>query len=254
MLKICLESLKWVDEIVIIDDNSTTATLDIARSYTDKIVNHKMEDFASQRNFAMSQTSGEWVLFIDPDERVTKELRREILTTIAGDNTAAAAIPRRNFFLGQEQKFVGGWPDYVIRLLKKQNFDRWEGVLHEQPRYSGQLIHLKNPLIHLTHTDITSMTQKTLSWSHLEAKLRFDASHPKMESWRFFRICISTFFDWYIKKGGYKAGVTGTIESLFQTFSVFFTYVRLWEMQQDPSLEKQYQKLDDQLVASDFTL
>src|SRR5262249_33855832 len=142
------------------------------------------------------------------------------------------------------QKQLGAWPDYVIRLLKKEQFKGYEGTLHEQPKFDGKLGYIASPFIHLTHRDISSMTRKTIDWSPYEAKLRFDANHPNMSSWRFFRICFSTFFDWYIKKGGYKAGTTGTIEAIFQTFSVFMTYVNLWEMQQQPSLAETYKQID----------
>lgn len=255
LLETCLASVKWADEIVIVDDESTNGVLDVARSYTDKIFIHKLTNFADQRNYAMGKASGDWVLFIDPDERVTKQLRDEIQSVIAGAHPelAAWAIPRRNFFLGSEQKRVGGWPDYVIRLLKKSSFRSWQGELHEQPAYEGKLVHLKNPLIHLTHTDIESMTKKTLAWSKIEAQLRINAKHPPMTGPRFLKIFGTTFFDWYVKKGGYKGGTTGTIESIFQTFSVFITYAQLWEMQQKPSLKEKYRIIDKTLLETDFT-
>ncbi len=254
-LATCLESVKWADEIIIVDDDSSNELIEIAKKYTDKIFVHSLTDFASQRDFAMSQATYDWIFFIDPDERVTAGLKEEIqkIVTENESDIGAAAIPRRNFFLGKEQKAIGGWPDYVIRLVKKDRFNKWEGTLHEQPKFHGTLIHLKNPFIHLTHTDITSMTQKTLRWSYLEAGLRFDNNHPKMTSWRFFRVIITTFFDWYIKKGGYRAGTEGTIESIFQTFSVFYSYVRLWEMQRKPTLQRTYQQIDQNLINSNFT-
>lgn len=255
VLRTCLESVKWADEIVIVDDNSVNRSVEIAKEYTDKIYKRPLVTFADQRNFGAEKAHGDWLLYIDPDERVTKQLRDEIRSTTSGSGPtlAAGAIPRRNFFLGSEQKHVGGWPDYVIRLLKKDRFKGWQGNLHEQPMFDGELVHLKNPLIHLTHTDIESMTRKTLEWSKLEAKLRFDAKHPPMSAWRFIRVFKTTLFDWYILKGGWRGGTTGTIEALFQTFSVFMTYVRLWEMQQKPSLQEQYQRIDKRLLESDFS-
>lgn len=253
LIKVCLESVKWADEIVIVDDESTNGILDVARSYTDKIFAHKLTNFADQRNFAIEKATGDWVLFIDPDERVTKDLRDEIQTVVTQSDVAAGAMPRRNFFLGSEQKMVGGWPDYVVRLLKRSSFKGWQGDLHEQPTFDGKLVHLKNPLIHLTHTDIESMTKKTLEWSKLEAKLRIDANHPPMTGPRFLKVFVTTFLDWYIKKGGYKGGTTGTIEAIFQTFSVFMTYVRLWEMQQKPSLKEKYEEFDKRLLESNFS-
>ncbi len=253
MLDVCLASIKWVDEIIIVDDDSQKQTIDIAKKYTDKIVVHTLKSFAEQRNFALTQAAGDWVLYLDPDERITAALKDEMMQIVVENTVNACAIPRRNFFLGREMKVVGGWPDYVIRLLRKEAHTGWQGTLHEQPVYTGSLLHLKNPLIHLTHRDITSMTMKTAQWSSYEAELRLKANHPNMSSWRFFRILGTTFFDWYIEKGGYKGGAVGTIESIFQTFSVFFTYVRLWEMQRQPSLDSTYKSIDQKLLESNFS-
>lgn len=253
-LKTCLESVKWADEIIVVTDDSPPETIAVARPFTEHIVNHPLRTFAGQRNFGMSQAHGDWVLYVDPDERVLVPLCEEIILAISQNpEHVAYAIPRRNFFLGKEMQVVGGWPDYVIRLLKKDAFETWTGDLHEQPTFRGTLGHCTNPFIHLTHTDITSMTEKTLRWSHLEAELRLRANHPPMRSWRFFRILATSFFEWYVKKGGYKSGTEGTIEAIFQTFSVFFSYVRLWEMQRKPSLPESYTKIDESLRASDFT-
>jgi len=251
-----LESVKWADEIIIIDDKSDNHFLELVKPFTNKMFVHQLTDFASQRNVGLAHAKGDWILYIDPDERVTKELADEIRSIIATDKPGqpvAYAIPRRNFFLGKEQKQVGGWPDYVVRLLKKDTCEGWQGKVHEQPHYQGSLGHLKQPFIHQTHMDITSMTQKTLAWSQLEAALRLQVGHPRMTSWRFLRMLLTTLFDWYIKKGGYKGGTEGTIESIFQTFSVFFSYAHLWELQQNPSLAKRYEQIDEHLVASGFT-
>lgn len=254
LLATCLESIKWVDEIVIVDDDSTNSVLDVARKYTDKIFSHTLTDFASQRNFAMEQVKGDWVLLVDPDERITKQLKEELRSLVSNPkDVVAAAVPRRNYFLGSEQKYVGGWPDHVVRLLKKDTFQGWYGELHEQPKFTGKLVHFKNPLIHLTHTDIESMTQKTLDWSQKEAELMYKEGHPNMTSWRFFRIFLTFFYRWYVKKSGWRAGTIGTIESFFQAFNFFIAYVHLWQMQQKPSLQEKYKAIDQKLLESDFS-
>lgn len=253
LLKVCLQSLAWADELIVIDDESTDSSAEIAKEHTGKVHTHAMTNFTDQRNWAMQQAQYEWVLYIDSDERVTSQLKDEILKVTSQDGAAAYRLPRRNFFLGTEQKYVGGWPDYVTRLIKKDKFVAWEGDLHEQPKVDGTVEHLENPLIHLTHRDITQMTEKTLRWSKYEAKLRLDTNHPPMTSLRFFRILLTTFWDWYVMKKGYKGGTEGTIEAIFQTFSMFITYVRLWEMQQQPSLPEKYKQIDENLVESGFS-
>lgn len=255
ILKVCLESAKWADELIVVDDESTDKTREIAKEFTDKVYVHKMEDFASQRNYAIEQATGDWVFYLDADERITALLREELqkITCQAAPEVTLYDVPRRNFWLGVEQKYAGGWPDNVVRLIKRDAFNGWQGKLHEHPESKGKLGHLQQPLIHLTHRDVTSMVLKTASWATKEAQLRFDANHPPMSGWRFLRICTTFFYKWYIKKQGYKGGTEGTIESIYQTFSFFIAYVRLWEMQQQPSLAEKYQAIDQELLATNFT-
>lgn len=94
----CLESIKWADEIILVDSHSIDRTVDIAKEYTDKILNRTWEGFAAQKDFAYRQAKGDWVLSIDADERVTPELKNEILKVISEDKEAEGfKIPRRNF-------------------------------------------------------------------------------------------------------------------------------------------------------------
>ncbi|HEY5601133.1 MAG TPA: glycosyltransferase family 2 protein [Patescibacteria group bacterium] len=252
LLTACLESVGWADEIIVIDDNSTDKTVEIAKKYTKNVFTHKRSSFSESRNFGLSKTKGEWILYIDADERVTANLKDEILSIVKGQMSYAAfAISRKNILLGKWQKHQGWWPDYQIRLFKKDNFKGWVGDLHEQPNYEGKLKHLKNPLIHLTHRDVLSMMQKTIEWAPIEAKLRFDVGHPKMSWWRFLRIikveALKRFFG-----GAAKDGIEGWIELYYQTFSLFISYVKLWELQRGESLEETYEKIDKNLLESGF--
>src|SRR5262249_20245880 len=109
----------------------------------------------------------------------------------------------------------------------------WYGQLHESPEFSGHVEILQGYLLHFTHRDLSSMLNKTIVWSQVEVKLRFDAHHPKMTWWRFPRVIYAAFWDSYITQGGFKVGTAGLIESMYQAFSMFITYARLWEMQRE---------------------
>lgn len=233
----CLESAKWAGELIIVDSGSTDKTLSIAKKYKCKVINYpsQKKEFSKWRNKGLAEAKGKWVFYLDADERVTPELREEILRLVRQPDCEGASayfLPRRNYYLGYEIKHGGAWPDYVKRLFRKEKLEKWVGDLHEEPVFSGEFGYLTNPLLHYTHRDLTSMLRKTIEWSKVEAELLYKANHPKMVWWRFIRIIMTEF--WYrgIKLQGWRDGTVGWIEIIFQCFSRFITYGRLWELQQ----------------------
>lgn len=230
MLGESIETLKPLnpEEIIVVDDESSDDTASIAQFKGAKIITHKKKDFAEARNFGLTKVESEWVLYVDADERVSKELAREINHVIQQKVTAAAySLPRVNYYLGKK------WPhtEQVIRLFQKKALTSWRGELHESPNVEGEIYYLHGPLFHYTHRSLSEMVENTIVWSGIEAKLRFDSGHPPVVWWRIPRVMMPTFFDYYIKQGGWKVGAVGLIESIYQTFSIFITYARLWEMQ-----------------------
>lgn len=251
-IRACLESVNWADEIVVIDNGSTDKTLDIVKKYTDKIYSFKELDFAYLRNKGMEQTKGEWVLYVDSDERVLKSLRSEIEQYIEDDKFSALAISRRNIVFGREVNYGPFWPDWVIRLIKRADFDKWEGLVHEQPKIKGKLAYSKYSLLHLTHRGLDQIVFKSLEWSKIDAKLRFNARHPKMSGWRFLRIFITETLNQGIIRGGFFNGNIGIMDSMLQAFSMYMTYIRLWQLQQQKPLEEIYDDIDKQIMKEEF--
>lgn len=251
-IKACLESVKWADEIVVSDNGSKDNTLEIAKRYTDKIFQVNLQDFATWRNFAAEKVSGDWMLFVDPDERVLEPLKKEIEGMISVSDFSAYALSRRNIIFGTEVKYGPFWPDWVIRLLKRKDFEGWVGKVHEYPKFKGKLGYTKNSLLHLTHRDIDQIVLKSLEWSKIDAKLRFEAGHPKMTGWRFLRIFTTEIFNQGILRRGFLNGKVGVMDSLLQVFSMFMTYVRLWQMQQEKTLDEIYEEIDNSLVENQF--
>lgn len=233
MLSRCLSSLNFVDEIVIIDTGSTDKTVSIAKTFTSHIYSAPEEaTFSDWRSFGAKHATGEWILFIDADEQVTDQLKKEILDTISTDTTYVAfAIPRRNNLLGHDMKWGGWWPDYVLRLIKKKYLKGYVGDLHEQPVIDGAIGKLISPFIHTTHRNLSSMIDKTNQWSEIEARLMFDAHHPPMTIPRFFTAIFREFWNRGIVHLGFLDGYIGIIEIIFQMFSRFISYSKLWELQ-----------------------
>jgi len=227
----CLESVKWANEVILIDSGSEDKTKEIAEKKGAKVFEIQTGSFSEWRNLGATKASNPWLLYVDADERVTPPLKEEIERTITAPKDNAYAIPRRNNLLGHDMKYGGWWPDYVLRLIKKEAFIKWEGDLHEQPQIKGSVGKLQNYLYHITHRSLTEMMDKTNVWSEVEAKLLFDAHHPQMTWWRFFSVAGREF--WYrgIVKLGFLDGPIGVIEINYQMISRMITYAKLWEMQ-----------------------
>lgn len=251
-VKVCLESVKWADEIIVVDNGSEDNTIRIARNYTDKIFKIESQNFAEVRNFAAEKSSGDWMLFVDADERVTGSLRQEIEVMLSLSDFSAYAISRKNFIFGKEVKYGPFWPDLVIRLLKKSDFEGWIGNIHEQPKFKGKLGYSKNSFIHLTHRGLDQIVRKSLEWSRIDAQLRLEAKHPPMSGWRFSRIFVSEIFNQGILRRGFFNGTIGVMDALLQAFSMYMSYVRLWEMQQPEPPDKLYDELDQKLIENNF--
>lgn len=231
-LETALKSLKgFVDEIVVADGGSTDRTLAIAKKYGARIIKQTGKGYADWRNDGVRAARGEWIFYLDFDEETPANLQQEIKKTINAPESSAYAIPRKNIILGRVMKHGGWWPDYVKRLYKKSALRRWEGDLHEEPIFEGSIGHLKNPIIHYKHDHLSEMIKKTDKWSEIEARLLLESNHPQMTWWRFFRIMFTELLYRLFWKLGFLDGTEGVIYAIYQMFSKFITYGKLWEMQ-----------------------
>ena len=124
IIRDCLESVKWADEILICDSFSTDKTLDIAREYSDRIIQHEYINSATQKNWAIPQAGNEWVFIVDTDERITDELRDEVVSVLKNQGESEGFnIPRANYSFGRRLRYGGYWPDYqlIMKLLANIN-------------------------------------------------------------------------------------------------------------------------------------
>lgn len=237
MIKPALESAEFADEIIVVLANSIDNTEKICRQYTKKIIKTKDEYgkyFAKWRNLGLKKAKSDWLFYLDADERIPIELKKELLRVTSYQLPVANyyAVPRANYYLGKRVKYGGSYPDYVKRLFLRAKLKKWQGGLHEEPIIKGEIGHLKNDLVHYTHRDLTSMLEKTINWSETEAQLLYEAGHPSMVAWRFMSVMFREFWNRGIKKQGFRDGTVGFIEVIYQVFSRFITYARLWEKQQ----------------------
>jgi len=239
---------RFADEIIYVDTftGSTDNTLTLARKYAHKIVRSESYNFSAWRNDGAKAASGEWLLYLDSDERITPRLAAEVIATTNHPDFVAYTISRYEIFLG---KHLNHWPDpRVLRLMKKSALKGWQGKLHEQPNLDGRIGQLSEQLIHLSHKNIDEKVTGTMKWSRLEAEMLFKAGHPPMKGWRFARIMFSEFWDRFVKQHLFRDGTEGWIEVIYQMFSRFLTYERLWEMQRKPSLKETYEAIDKKIL------
>lgn len=227
----CLQSISWVDEIILVDNGSCDSTQLIAKRWHARIVECKLHDFSALRNIGKQESTGDWILYVDADEIIPPELRDEIKKKIMKfpdkESFAAFSIKRKNTYLGSS------WPyqDTMKRLFWKKALICWHGEIHETALVNGKIGILRESLIHNTHRNLEEMVKKTNEWSIVEAKLRFASHHPMVTWWRFLRVMITGFYASFVQQHGWKAGAAGWIESIYQAFSMFITYAKLWELQ-----------------------
>lgn len=239
-LKECLESVwGWAGEIILVDDESTDATREIAAAYADKILVRKMIVEGEHRNWAYAQAKFEWVLSLDADERVTPRLKQEIEETLAQKYTDVSAytIPRKNFLGNYWLRWAGQYPSPQLKLFRKDKF-RWEEVeVHPRAFLNGQCRHLKAPLLHYTYDDFGDFLGKLNRQTTLEAKKWIEVYkvNPKKANykmnfphalWRY----IDRFIRNYIVKRGFRDGFIGFMVSFFSSLYQIISYAKYWEM------------------------
>ncbi len=229
-----LRSVSWCDKIIHVDNGSTDSTIKIVQRYKGETVRTNLEGFDERKNLGLSYAKTPWVLFLDADERITPLLRQEIINIVSKQNEGGLPgyeIPRKNIYLGKPMSHGGWGNDYVVRLFRKSHLHGFAGHLHEQPRVEGEIGRLANEMIHISHRDLESMVEKTIVYTEKESALRFKAQHPKLSTWRFFRVMITEFVLRFVKLKAPLDGVEGVIDGIFQIFNMYVIYARLYELQ-----------------------
>lgn len=218
------------DEIIVVDGGSEDKTVEVSEKLGAKVVKNEFKNFADQRNLAVAFAHGDWIFYIDSDERATPEFIKDVRSKMSDtrEDVVGFYVRRKTFFYGKDW----GFQDRVERIFRKDKLKGWKGIVHETPEVEGRLETISEPILHYTHRELSDMVEKTNEWSEYEADLRARANHPKMNVFRFARVMITGFLRSYIFEKGYRNGTAGLIESIYQAFSMFITYAKLWERQQ----------------------
>ncbi len=230
-IRACLESVKWADEIVVVDSNSIDKTIEICREYTDKVYVEEWRGYGRQKNLAIERASHPWILNIDADERVTTELKIEMAGVLGKDRGEIDGyyMPRKNFFLGRWIRYCGWYPDYNLRLFRNGKGFFNEREVHESLKIEGKTAYLMHPIEHYTYRSISEYLQRMDRYSGLAAQEMFRAGRRA----GFLDLLIRpelTFLKMYLLKMGFLEGYRGLILSCLYTAYTFSKYARLWEM------------------------
>ena len=231
-IKECLESVYgWADEIIVVDDDSSDKTVEIAKQYTDKVVVKTMEIEGRHRNWAYSQAKNEWVLSLDADERLTPELREEIADILKREDLkyTGFAIPRRNFVGGYWVKHGGWYPGNQLRLFKKNKFKYEEVEVHPRAFLEGEEYSLKCDTIHYSYRDFTDFLSKLNNQSAREAQ-KWINTNRKMSFGHALWRAIDRFFRSFLGKRAYKDGFMGFMIAYFASLYQMISYAKYWEL------------------------
>lgn len=227
----CLASVSWADEIVVIDGGSTDNTRDIAGKYTDKVHVNKWKGYAKQRTFSLTKVSNEWIFSIDADERCTDELKNEMLERLKTDNGRYSGyeMPRKSFFLSKWIKHAGWYPDYKMRLFKKDAVSLSDNLVHERYIINGETGRLNNDILHYTVTSLSGFMSKINEYSTLSAHEK--AGKKKVNFLVLFFRPQFSFIREYILRGGFLDGIHGLMVAFFNMITSMLTYMKIWEIQ-----------------------
>ncbi|NOX97228.1 MAG: glycosyltransferase family 2 protein [Nitrospirae bacterium] len=228
----CLESVKWADEIIVIDSFSDDRTVEICRKYGSKVFKTKYEGYAEKKNFAIEEAAGEWILSLDADERISPELIKEIKEVLRGNgNEDGYLIPMKFFFFGRWMRHGGLYPKPHLRLFKKGKGKFEEIAVHEGVKVEGRVGYLRYPMLHYSYKNLDDYLQKFNRYSTLDALDK--AGKRRYGRWYPFLRLPSEFILIYFIRQGFRDGFHGLLYSILQAFYVFVKYVKLWERQQD---------------------
>ena len=230
----CIESLKtFADEIVVVDGTSYDRTAELARGLGAKVfVTANKPMFHINKNMAFKECRGEWIFYIDADERVSRELAEELKGIIAREPSENGFwVNRKNWFLGGFLTKGGAYPDPVIRFFRRGKGMLPEKSVHEQVKIEGQVGHLKNDLIHLADPTFERYLIRANRYTDLTAD-DIKSKDPGRGIWPVFFYMIlkptATFLNIYFRHKGYEDGFRGFIWALFSSAHHFYAYVKYW--------------------------
>jgi len=229
-IRACLESVAWADELVVVDAGSEDKTVTLARELTDRVVVRPWPGFAAQKNFGIAQAQGVWVLSLDADETVSPALRAEIEAILAAGGPADGyAIPRRNLFWGRWVRHGGLYPDWQVRLFRRDRGRFAERRVHESVVVEGVLGRLGAPLEHRSYRDLADFVARAERYSTLAAEEWLARGRPVRPLTDMVARPLGRFLGMYVLRAGFLDGWRGFLLAVLYAYYVFIRSAKVWE-------------------------
>ncbi|QQG40489.1 MAG: glycosyltransferase family 2 protein [Candidatus Levyibacteriota bacterium] len=229
-IEVCIKGLRWCNEVIVVDDNSTDKTREIAEKLGAKVIDHSLNNnFSEARNYGLEQTKGEWVLFVDADERISDSLAFEIgsmLTMQAVDAYDAFYIRRIDTIWGRQLLHGENGMVKFIRLAKKTKGE-WKGAVHETWQIKGRVGQLKNPLYHYPHQTVSEFLTEINYYTTIRAQELYK-KRVKVHVWDIILYPKAKFFVNYVLKRGFLDGMPGLVVAILMSFHSYLVRGKLW--------------------------
>lgn len=227
----CLETVQWADELLVLDSFSEDATVEIAQETGARVCQRRFVNYALQRNAGLELASGQWIFFVDADERATPELAQEIRRVVDEEGCAGWWVPRRNYIFGKWIRHAGWYPDYQLRLLRpdRARYDERREV-HEVAELDGEAGYLENHLIHYNYDTVQEFRARQDKYTDYEARMLFE-NGQRARIHNFVLQPLRQFRWRYLTLHGYKDGWLGFVLSVLMAYYELVRYRKLWRLQ-----------------------
>ncbi|HEX4020125.1 MAG TPA: glycosyltransferase family 2 protein [Acidobacteriaceae bacterium] len=230
-----LASILWADQVVVVDAHSTDATVSIAQAAGAQVFLRDWQGFALQKNFAISQCTGDWVLSLDADEEVSETLAKEIQTVLSAKATADAySFPRRTYFLGRALFHGGYYPDAKLRLFRRGAATFEDRRVHESIQCQGTTGHLHGDLLHYAYPSLATYIEHMNRYSTLSAEILIEKRRVSLGLaafvWNTLLTPTATFLYNYIFRLGFLDGREGLLFHLYHSTYVSWKYAKAWDL------------------------
>jgi glycosyltransferase involved in cell wall biosynthesis len=230
-IRAVFESVKWADEIIVVDSFSTDGTVEIAREFGAKIISEKFCGFGRLRNFALDAAQNDWIFSIDADERCTPELAREMREELSAPRFDAYHVPRKSHFLGRWMKHCGWYPDYrQPQLFNRTRLRYNEELVHESYTLHGHLGYLREHVLQYPWDTLEIATAKLQRYSTLMAQ-RYAEAGKRASLAKMLLSPVAMFLKVYLAQQGFRDGRHGLVLATLYAYYTFLKYAKLWELQ-----------------------
>jgi glycosyltransferase involved in cell wall biosynthesis len=230
LIRTCMDSLTWVDEIIVVDSGSSDSTVEICQEYTDKVIVTDWPGFGPQKNRALEMATKEWVISLDADERVMPELCQEMLAAMVDPgNHAAFAMPRRSSYCGKSMRHSGWWPDYVTRLFRRGQARFSDDIVHERLIVDGSVGRLRQPLLHEAFRDLHEVLDTMNRYSTAGAQVMQERKEKSGLSTALVH-GLWSFLSTYLLRVGFLDGREGFMLAISNAEGTYYKYLKLLHM------------------------